>query len=1114
MDAATPHEQPEASFARLAQAVNEVDARALLLDATTLHRLIAAWCGGRVAAVSVPHRKALIAPVTWLNRHTQPQTLGLSAWPEVNFMLLIEAPDSSRLQHQAMPALWLRTWRLLFHASIHAYLESRVDVGALTQATARARVHEIGRSTFDEACAVLAQEHLLLPPYDDTHAYIELAATYLELKYFAPHVLPRYFPTTGRARLDTALAKDISALAMLWETRLPGLPTPGDALALAVQAPILSDEDPSPQPLNNDKKTSQKEPNDALKVAAKGNLTRAIFLHVRHNDTQGAQALLATFCQQLTQHLGADLERWRRALSPLLTTARAHLLIGFTSPETRLLFDLQSACIDSARPPVQLDTWRWLWSLGQVPLRRPQPLRQRVRVGARLLRAVALSSKLHTLSAPDHLRLSALLNDISTQYQRANRALIAPALTESLHSVGLQPTCLVEQVAQRTLAEEILDSIEIKGFFTFSELRDAIARSAYKLPNASTARGWWSDPLIAANKKLSQSLDGIYRGAEVYLRWLQRLSAAAFGTRSGRALTLWIALPLLGSLVLLEGLQHSVGILLIKAFGIKAHFNQLSTLIPLAALLFGVINSSKFRAAAWRTVRATGKGIKTVCRDWPASLLQWPPLRAFLRTSLWRGIKATLVWPAVIAIPQLYVLTFNPLWARWLLAWGIGGITSAALYSATGQRIYLSCTEWFAQQWRYTTHRLLPGIFQWLLDLFKSLTTRIDLTLYQVDEWLRFREGDAPWQAPIKASLGAVWAIVAYVMRLYVNLLIEPQVNPIKHFPVVTVSHKIMLPFTVDLTRLFATGLQPILGVIIGGALSGVTVVLLPGVFGFLVWELKENWRLYEQNRPQNLQPARVGSHGEDMARLLRVGFHSGTIPKLYSALRRAERKRSTSHAAAAQLLRHQQALNHLSLDIQRFASRDLLTLLCEHPLWPLPHLVPIHVEISPCRITLWIDTPSPSTNAEQLHQPVTDAPLIQSDPLIISIREQHGWLVSEVESAGWASTLSSQARDLLLYALAGFYQRAGVCLSREHFIRAIPTGCLDHHITKEALILWFDDSYQNEQRFSFIHPSKDTPSLSSLRLDLHPIPWSSWVKFWSEDKRVDSPVYNADVLP
>ena len=141
-----------------------------------------------------------------------------------------------------------------------------------------------------------------------------------------------------------------------------------------------------------------------------------------------------------------------------------------------------------------------------------------------------------------------------------------------------------------------------------------------------------------------------------------------------------------------------------------------------------------------------------------------------------------------------------------------------------------------------------------------------------------------------KACLGLVWFFVAYVVRIYVNLLIEPQVNPIKHFPVVTVSHKVILPMSLKLTRLLAAPLSP-LGPRFALFIAGTTVLLLPGVFGFLVWELKENWRLYEANRAESLRPVLVGDHGETMGSLLRPGIHSGTLPKLFAKLRKAERR-------------------------------------------------------------------------------------------------------------------------------------------------------------------------------------------------------------------------------
>ena len=63
-----------------------------------------------------------------------------------------------------------------------------------------------------------------------------------------------------------------------------------------------------------------------------------------------------------------------------------------------------------------------------------------------------------------------------------------------------------------------------------------------------------------------------------------------------------------------------------------------------------------------------------------------------------------------------------------------------------------------------------------------------------VDEWLRFKAGESPVSLWLKGILGIFWFYVSYVVRFAVNLLLEPQINPIKHFPVVTVSHKLLLP--------------------------------------------------------------------------------------------------------------------------------------------------------------------------------------------------------------------------------------------------------------------------------------------------------------------------------
>ena len=138
--------------------------------------------------------------------------------------------------------------------------------------------------------------------------------------------------------------------------------------------------------------------------------------------------------------------------------------------------------------------------------------------------------------------------------------------------------------------------------------------------------------------------------------------------------------------------------------------------------------------------------------------------------------------------------------------------------------------------------------------------------------------------------LSFFWFFVTYLVRIYVNLFLEPTVNPIKHFPVVTVAAKLIVPFFGILFPLFETPFLP-LGTAVAKSMATLNIILLPGIFGFLVWELRENWRLYRANRSLVLRPAVIGHHGETMSRLLRPGFHSGTVPNLYAKLRRAERQ-------------------------------------------------------------------------------------------------------------------------------------------------------------------------------------------------------------------------------
>ena len=132
--------------------------------------------------------------------------------------------------------------------------------------------------------------------------------------------------------------------------------------------------------------------------------------------------------------------------------------------------------------------------------------------------------------------------------------------------------------------------------------------------------------------------------------------------------------------------------------------------------------------------------------------------------------------------------------------------------------------------WYRARYEIVPGAVRWILDVFKRLTDSLEKAIYAVDEWARFRGTGNPVLNALKAGFGVLWFALTYLFRVYVNLLIEPQVNPVKHFPVVTVSHKIILPFTLTITALFVAPLEPLLGTFLANAIAGFTVFFFRGV--------------------------------------------------------------------------------------------------------------------------------------------------------------------------------------------------------------------------------------------------------------------------------------------
>jgi hypothetical protein len=353
----------------------------------------------------------------------------------------------------------------------------------------------------------------------------------------------------------------------------------------------------------------------------------------------------------------------------------------------------------------------------------------------------------------------------------------------------------------------------------------------------------------------------------------------------------------------------------------------------------------------------------------------------------------------------------------------------------------------------------------------------------------------------VKGVLSAIWFVVAYVLRLYVDLFIEPTTNPIKHFPVVTVAAKILIPFTPAILSGVAGPASQLMGPAVGNSFAAFTVIVLPGLAGFLVWELKENWKLYRAARPAALGPLAIGSHGESMVGLLKPGFHSGTIPKLFRKLRRA----SWNHDLRG-ITRQQDGLHHVEIAIWNFADRQLVSMLVEVDVFRARDVALMEVSVGSNRVQITIACPS-----------------LSATPAKLRFELQSGWIVGSISQAGWIDRLDALQRRIFEITLAGFYKLAGVSIVRDQLVHALANDdgtSPPYDITDDGLVVWPDRSFRTELvydlRSSKLVPRSRGEAYEGPRIDLggrhalfgrEPMYWSVWATTWQQIQRGETPM-------
>ena len=728
---------------------------------------------------------------------------------------------------------------------------------------------------------------------------------------------------------------------------------------------------------------------------------------------------------------GPTVDDWQAALVSLLAPAAR----GFWTNEGRLLYDLQKVCMERERGVFRVDLVEWVRTFGARPLRRPLPLLRDALV-VKHLKTARRRVATARVAEGDRERLMRLVRGVLARSEQETRRNLRPVVTLAFNQVGLAPDNIPERVAQRKIVEELLDAIVEHSHISFANLRDAVSKNDLKLPDVESPRELIrGDRLLRADRKLDRHLDGIYRRAAVYQRWPQRISSLVFGTPIGRLITKHAALPYGSAFLALEFLRHlTAGIVGNQAKGpdpsadplhdlphmeraSNAGFVFYAMVAILGTWLSLVIHRADFREWNIAQLRRLWHFLRILVIEVPQRIVNSPVVRRVLESHWFSGLWNYLLRPGLTTAAlcgAAYPLHIVP--SR-RLAFEIFLIVNLFLNSPGGRYLTEIAADFLVRLWHELTARVFASVVQWIIAVFQALLVWLERVVYVVDEWLLFRRGDRGGLQVFKLLGGVAWFFVSYLVVFVFTLLVEPQINPIKHFPVVTVSHKLILPTG----PLFVKQLTPYLGPVQANTLVWTTIWLIPGVFGFLVWELKENWRLYVANRARGLRRTAIGQHGESMVRLLRTGFHSGTIPKAYTALRKAIRKSESRAEAASEEPRGSSAnanliqprwdaVRRVQRSIQRFVERELIAVLEEARFLQGAMVSVDRVEAANFRA--------------DVHLACAAFP---GELIRLTWEDLDGVLSGGITADGWLARLGDDDRETLNVALSGLFQRAGV---------------------------------------------------------------------------------------
>lgn len=1104
------HESPEMKFEELARILREIDPATVLVEENVLARVVQQVTGLNWVVWRVPHSHCFVIDRFTLFKHVDPEELHLPSDHSLpQHVLLLERPTPDQLAGNRDDLL-VRYWRLLFHASVHRELGQRLE--GLTAAGLRERIEAIGPAEFEEIRNVLIQEGQLAPNADDRATYFEFVAYFLELRFFNPALIAVCFPGLSASEVGAALARDLDGLGLFLRTRPPGAPDP---------APRTDDQSDESHDFYH-KLTRQ-----ARRAAAAGDMVAAAILHTRAARVapvaltgpaqDAARGDIHTLVTRLRKALGstdAEDESWRRVLPALLDKADQ----GTQPVEATILYDLQRACRDHEEVIYALDAAEWLFSAGKQPIRRPLDSERFVRVPAQLRRATHRLTAAR-LSDADRQVLAALLRGALARAETRLRQRFRPVLTDALHDAGLQPTTLPERVALEKTVEELLDRVSSSGFLRFADVRDAIARGQMKLPDLSGAPEYLGgDPLLRLDKRLASQMDGVYRRGESYTRLLEGMTAIAFGTRFGRWLVTNVAVPFLGAFLLAEFVWMLVFDQ--RAAGARGMGEPEPSFFGgwneewwfhlawcgLGVFFLSAISSATVRSAVSSVLRTGYRVARYVCWDLPVRAWNTPWVRAVIASAVVQTLLNVGLKPLILSV-FFWIAFQHQLWDP---GWAARAATFATAVFFVNTRPGRAVEQLLlaAARGLLELFSSAPAVLRWVSDLFRDMLNALEWMLARAEDWLQLRGRGGPFSATIRVIAGLIWMPFAFLVRFYTVVLIEPMINPLK-LPLTLLCAKFVYPLLLLSPQILVREpgsplgygsplvglLAPYLGDAVAFLLVMGTLWLLPDAFTYLIWEMRENWRLFRANRPTALKPVAVGPNGETVKGLLHRGFHSGTLSRLYARLRTAEREAARTDNWR-DVRAHHQALRELAEAVRRFVTRELIAVLnpgAGNSGWGGPPLAVGEVFLSTNRIRLELTAGT-------------------AEPAWLEWEDRSGWLVAGWVGVGFLGDLPPGPTRELENALAYLHRRAGVDLLRERVRVELPPAA-HFDVSPNGLLVWYGPRESTSPvLYDLLDPAAvlrpltpagrrlaSGPGLEARRLMFSRVEltWAEWVNVW-----------------